>query len=127
MITLAILEPLMHSPLHDVAIRAVDRLNLLTGIILLSCGLYLRFVTQYNVPRIYEYAYMVTGVVFFVNGMFRAGDLDTYVLVVRVTKQITVSYFAFAMFRHLIITTSIDPPSQRIPEAVRDAIRTVRG
>lgn len=122
MITHLTLEVMSNSAGHDLAIRAVDRLNLLTGVFLLSCGLYLRFVARYKVPRVYEYAYLLAGATFFATGMFYAGDPDIHVLAVRVARQASVIFLAYAMFHHLVITTNIDPPSKRIPEAIRDVL-----
>lgn len=122
MIIPLMLETLMQSASPDIAVRIVDRLNLLTGVFLLSCGLYLRFVARYEVPRIYEYAYLLAGATFFATGMFYAGDPDVRVLGIRVARQVAVITLAYAMFHHLVITTNIDPPSKRIPEAVRDVL-----
>lgn len=107
-----------HSP--TLAGTVVDRMNLLTGIILLCCGLYLRFVTLYRVPAIYEYAYLLAGATFFVSGMFYVGNPDLHVLAIRAVRQVSVILLAYTMFHHLVITTNIDPPSKRIPEVIHE-------
>lgn len=101
----------------------VHRINLLTGVILLSIAIYLRGVSPYHTPRLYEYAYALCGFSFITVGLLDPDDLSEVATSLKFVRQISVLVLGIVMFRQLIISTQMDQPRDRF----RQVYQRVRG
>lgn len=94
----------------------VHRVNIFTGVVLLSIAVYLRGVSPYHTPRAYEYAYAICGFTFFAVGVLEPGDVSEAATSLRFIRQLSVLVLGVVMFRQLLESTQLQGPQKRLRE-----------
>lgn len=104
----------------------VHRINLLTGVVLLSVAIYLRGISPYHTPRPYEYAYAVCGFAFIAVGMLDPGDVSEAASTLRFIRQLSILILGLVMFRQLLTSTQMSPPGVRFREVIALTLARLR-